>query len=90
MDPLNGKQMAGQQEQMTASLYAIYQGDGVAELDSAGNNSSWEARSQQEEKEKIGKDIMGRRSEKRWHMTSSFSFSGIDHNLQILEEFGSI
>lgn len=40
MGPLSGKQMAGQREQMTASLYAIYQGDGVAELDSAGNNSS--------------------------------------------------
>lgn len=82
--PLNGKQTAGQKEVMIPLLYAILQGDGVAGPGNAENNSSWETRSQQEEKEKMRKDIMGR-SEKRWHMRSNFSFSGLDHNFQILE-----
>lgn len=42
-------------------------------------------------RKKKGKDIMGRRFEKRWHMTFNFSSSGIDYNFQIIrEELGSI
>ena len=92
MAPLNGKQTAGQQKQMTPLLSATYQGDGIAEPHSAENTSPREAISQQEEKgKKKGKDITGRGSERRWPITSSFSFSDINHNLQIIrEESGSI
>lgn len=92
MGPLNGKQRAGQQKLMTPLPCAIYRGYGIAEPGSAKNNSnSREAISQQEDKGKKGKDITGRRSEKRRHMTFNFSSSGIDYNFQIIrEELGSV